>query len=110
MEIVLEFVKLIVALIVLGLSNRQGVELLKTFWNFLVSKASWLSLHNKATFVFAAAVAFAVVHFFGVDITQYLSVLDGYDPELMKIVSSLLLALASNFAHDKLTSGKSPSQ
>lgn len=110
MEIVLEFVKLLVALIVLGLSNRQGVELLKTFWNFLVSKAAWLSLHNKATFVFAAAVAFAVVQIFGVDLTQYLSVLDGYDPRLMEIVSALLLALASNFAHDKLTANASQSQ
>ena len=102
MEIVLEFVKLLVELIVLGLSNRQGVELLKTFWNFLVSKAEWLSLRNKSTFVFAAAVAFAVVYFFGVDITKYLSVLDGFDPELLKVVNALLLALASNFAHNKI--------
>ena len=101
MEIVIELGKLLVALIVLGLSNRQGVELLKTFWNFIVSKAPALSLRNKATFIFAAAVSFAIVQYFGVDITQYLSVLDGFDPELLQIVNALLIALASNFIHDK---------
>lgn len=104
MEIVIELGKLLVALLVLGLSNRQGVELLKTFWNFLVSKWSWLSLRNKATFVFAAAVAFVAVQYFGVDITQYLSVLDGFDPKLLEIVNALLIALASNYLHDKIKS------
>lgn len=101
-DIVVELAKLISALLVLGLSNERGVELLKTFWNFLTAKFEWLSLRNKATFVFAAAVSFAVVYFFGVDITKYLSVLDGFDPELLKIVNALLLTLASNYAHGKI--------
>lgn len=108
MDILIELGKLLVALLVLGLSTERGVELLKTFWNFITAKWEWLSLRNKVTFIFAAAVSFFVVHFFGVDITQYLSVLDGFDPELMKLVNALLLTLASNLAHDKIKAASQP--
>ena len=101
-EVVAEFAKLIGALIVLGLSNERGVELLKTFWNFLTAKWGWLSLKNKATFVFAAAVSFFAVYYFGIDVTKYLSVLDGFDPQLLQIVNALLLTLVSNYAHGKI--------
>ena len=109
MEIVLELGKLLAALLVLGLSTERGVELLKTFWNLLVSKFQWLSLKDKRSFIFAAAIAFCVSYFFKVDITQYLSVLDGFDADLLQLVNALLLTFAANFAHNKipLASGKS---
>lgn len=105
MEIVYEFLKLIAALLVLGLSTERGVELLKVFWNFVTQKYAWLSLRNKGTFVFAAAAAFAVSYYFKVDITHYLSVLDGFDPQFLQLINALLLTLAANTAHDKLLAG-----
>lgn len=105
MEIVIEFLKLLAALLVLGLSTERGVELLKTFWNLLVSKFEWLNLQNKRTFIFAAAVAFTISYFFKVDITKYLSVLDGFDANLLQLVNALLLTFASNYVHDLLPKG-----
>ncbi len=102
MELVYEFLKLLVALLVLGLSTERGVELLKTFWNLLVSKFEWLNLQNKRTFIFAAAVAFGLSYFFKIDITQYLSVLKGFDANLLQLVNALLLTFASNLVHDAL--------
>jgi len=102
MQIVLELGKLLVALLALGLSTERGTQLLKTFWNLVVSKVAWLNLQDKRSFIFAAAIAFGVSYFFKVDITQYLSVLDGFDPELLKLVNALLLTFAANYAHDKL--------
>ena len=108
MDILIELGKLLVALLVLGLSTERGIELLKVFWNMVTAKWEWLSLRNRLMFIFAAAVAFFVVHFFGVDITQYISVLDGFDPELLKLVNALLLMLASNLAHEKLKAASLP--
>ena len=108
MDILIELGKLLVALLVLGLSTERGIELLKVFWNMVTAKWEWLSLRNRLTFIFAAVVAFFVVHFFGVDITQYISVLDGFDPELLKLVNALLLMLASNLAHEKLKAASLP--
>ena len=108
MDILIELGKLLVALLVLGLSTERGIELLKVFWNMATAKWEWLSLRNRLTCIFAAAVAFFVVHFFGVDITQYISVLDGFDPELLKLVNALLLMLASNLAHEKLKAASLP--
>lgn len=102
MDIVIELGKLFVALLVLGLSTERGVELLKTFWNLLVSKFQWLNLQDKRSFIFAAAIAFCVSYFFKVDLTQYLSVLDGFDANLLQLVNALLLTFAANYAHDKL--------
>jgi len=96
------FLKLLASLLILGLSTERGTELLKVFWNGVTSSYPILSLHDKRSFIFAAVVAFAVTYFFNVDIVQYLSVLDGFDPELLKLVNALLLALVSNRAHDQL--------
>ena len=102
MEIFLELGKLLVALLVLGLSTERGIELLKTFWNLLVSKVAWLNLKDKRAFIFAAAIAFGISYLFKVDITKYLSVLDGFDANLLQLVNALLLTFAANYAHDKL--------
>ncbi len=102
MEILVELLKLLAALLALGLASEKGIDLLKTFWNMVTAKFPVLNLKDKRSFIFAAAVAFAVSYYFKVDITQYLSVLDGFDPELMKMVNALLLTFAANYMHDNL--------
>ncbi len=106
-ELIVGFLKLLAALLLLGLSSERGTELLKVFWNSITAAFPVVNLHNKRSFLFAAAVAFALSYAFGIDITQYLKVLDGFDPNLLQLVNALLITLVSNQAHDKLSPGAS---
>ncbi len=96
------FLKLLAALLVLGLSSERGTELLKVFWNSITAAFPVVSLQNKRSFLFAAVVAFFITYFFNIDITQYLKVLDGFDPNLIQLVNALLITLISNKAHDAI--------
>lgn len=60
-----------------------------------------LNFADRRSFFLAALVAFAMSFVFGVDPTQYLQLLDGYDPELVKTVNALLLMFMGNLTHDK---------
>jgi len=102
MELLEGFVKLLIALLVLGLSTERGTELLKVFWNSITARFPAVSLYDKRSFVFAAVIAFALSYYFGVDVVQYIAVLDGFDPQLIELVNALLLTLVSNKTHDKL--------
>lgn len=101
-DLLIELGKVLLALLAIGAASRQGTELIKNFWNMLVVKFPFLSLHDKRSFILAAAVAFAIAYGFGVDITQFMSILDGFDPELLKLVNYLLLTLISNQVHNAL--------
>lgn len=103
-ELLVGFMKLLAALLVLGLSSERGTELLKVFWNSITTAYPVVSLKNTRSFLLAAVVAFALTYLFGIDITQYLSVLDGYDPNLIQLVNALLITLISNKAHDAIGS------
>lgn len=96
------FLKLLAALLVIGLSSERGTELLKVFWNSITVAFPVISLQNKRSFLFAAVVAFFITYFFHIDITQYLKVLDGFDPNLIRLVNALLITLISNKAHDAI--------
>ena len=96
------FLKLLAALLVIGLSSERGTELLKVFWNSITAAFPVVSLYNKRSFLFAAVVAFFITYFFKIDITQYLKVLDGFDPNLIQLVNALLVTLISNKAHDAI--------
>jgi len=96
------FLKLLAALLVLGLSSERGTELLKVFWNSITAAFPVVNLKNKRSFLFAAVVAFTISYLFKIDITQYLKVLDGFDPNLIQLVNALLITLVSNKAHDTI--------
>lgn len=100
------FLKLLAALLVLGLSTERGTELLKVFWNSITAKFPKVSLYDKRSFILAAVFAFTISYLFKIDITQYLKVLDGFDPNLIQLVNALLITLVSNKAHDAITTGK----
>lgn len=108
MESVLELlgglVKLLAALLVLGLATERGTELLKVFWNMVTDKFPVLNLHDKRSFLFAALVAVSLSYYFNIDVIQYLAVLDGFDPRLVELVNALLITVVSNSTHDKLFS------
>lgn len=95
--------KLVVALFVIGIGSERGTQLVKTFWNLLADKlAPAFNLREKRAFVLAAVVAFFITFFFGVDMTQFLHLFDGFDPELLKTVNAMLLLFASTKIHEKI--------
>lgn len=96
------FLKLLIGLLVLGLSTERGTELLKVFWNSVTARYPILSLHDKRSFIFAGVIAFTLSYYFNVDLVQYIAVLDGFDPQLLELVNALLLTLVANKSHDKL--------
>lgn len=101
MEILENLLKTVLLLLVLGLGTERGTQLVKEFLRVVGSKIAWLNFSDKRSFLLAAVVAFFVTYFFGVDVTQYLQILDGFDPNLVQLVNSLLLMFFSNTIHDK---------
>lgn len=99
--LVFGFLQLLAALLVLGLATERGTQLVKEFLRAIGEKVPFLNFADRRSFFLAAVIAFFVTFFFKVDPTQYLQLLDGYDPELVKIVNSLLLMFVSNGLHDK---------
>ena len=103
-QIVKAFVQLLVALFAIGIGSERGTQLLKVFWNLLTEKlAPYLNLKDQRSFILAAAVAFFVTYYFHIDLTRFLSLFDGFDPALLKMVNSLLLFFASTQIHDKFS-------
>lgn len=98
--IVLDVLKVIVALIVLGLGTERGTQIVKELLRIIAVKVPWLDFKDKRSFLLAAAVAFTVTYFFGVDLTQWLPILDGFDQGLVDLVTALLTTLFSNKIHD----------
>lgn len=105
MEVFYELLKgavmLIVALIVIGLGTERGTQLVKEFLRLFSAKVPWLNLTDRRSFILAAAVSFGVTYYFKVDLSAYLPILDGYDPELLRMLTALLTMFVSNTIHDK---------
>lgn len=103
MELLENIVKTALILLVLGLGTERGTQIVKELLNQIAGKVNWkwLSFSDKKSFLLAAVIAFFVTYIFGVDLTGFLEVLDGFDPELVKLVNSLLLMFVSNGIHDK---------
>lgn len=101
MEILENLLKTVLVLLVLGLGTERGTQLIKEFLRLVAAKVPWLNFADRRSFLLAAVVAFFVTYFFGVDVTQYLQLLDGFDADLVKLVNSLLLMFFSNAIHDK---------
>jgi len=99
--LVLGFLQLLATLLLLGLATERGTQLIKEALRALAGLVPWLNFADRRSFFLAALVAGFVTYFFGVDTTQYLQLLDGYDPELVKMVNALLLMFVSNGVHDK---------
>jgi len=99
--LVFGFLQLIATLLLLGLATERGTQLVKEALRSVSKWIPWLNFADHRSFFLAAVIAFFVTFFFGVDTTQYLQLLDGYDPELVKVVNSLLLMFVSNGIHDK---------
>ena len=107
MEIVFGVLKalfvLVAHLVVLGFGTERGVQLVKVFLNLLSKQApwlAWLSFSDSKSFILAAAVSFFVTYYFGLDLSQYLSIFAGFSPELVALVSALLNMLFANKIHD----------
>lgn len=96
---------LLVALVVLGVGTERGTELVKVFLREVAARVPWLNFKGNRAFLLAAVVAFCVTYFFKVDLTQYLPLLDGFDPRLVELVTALLTLLFSNKIHDQLKAG-----
>lgn len=99
--LLLGFLQLLATLLLLGLATERGTQLIKEFLRALAGWFPWLNFADRRSFFLAAVVAFFVTFFFGVDMTQYLQLLDGYDPELVKMVNALLLMFTANGVHNK---------
>jgi ABC-type amino acid transport substrate-binding protein len=101
LQVVKAFFNLVIALFVIGIGSERGTQLVKVFWNLLADKLSpAFSLRDQRAFILAAVVAFFVTYFFGVDMTQFLRLFDGFDPDLLKNVNAMLLLFASTRIHD----------
>jgi len=107
MEIFLGLVQLAAVLLLLGLATERGTQLVKEFLRGLSVWFPWLNLADRRSFILAAVIAFFVTYFFSVDMTQYLKLLDGFDPALVEMVNALLLMFVSNSVHDKFFSAPS---
>lgn len=105
MDVVLELLKdlgmLALALLVLGVSTERGAQLVKEFLRLFSEKVPWLNLTDRRSFILAAVVSFCVTYFFGVDLSQWLPLLDGFDPALAEMVTALLTMFFANTIHDK---------
>lgn len=101
LSILESLLKLLVVLLVLGLGTERGTQLVKEFLRLFSGKIAWLNFSGRRSFLLAAAIAFFVSYFLKVDVTQYLQLLDGFDPELVKLVNALLVMFFSNTVHDK---------
>lgn len=105
MENVFEILKglflLLVALVVLGVGSERGTQIVKLFLREVAAKVPWLDFRDGRAFLLAAAVAFAITYIFGVDLTQYLPLLDGFDPKLVELVTALLTLFFSNVIHNQ---------
>lgn len=110
MDQVLEVLKglclLVVALIGLGIGTSGGTQLVKVFLRELSAKLPWLDLSGSRAFILAAAMAFFVTYYFHVDLSQYLQLLDGFDADLVQLLTAILTMIVSNKFHDNyLTAG-----
>lgn len=105
MEVLVEILKslgqLIIALLVFAIGTERGTELVKVFIRFVGEKVPALDFSNARSFTIAAIVAGAATLFFGLDVTQYLTWLDGYDPIVVDLVNTLLITFVSGKLHDK---------
>jgi hypothetical protein len=93
----------IVHLVVLGVGTERGTQLVKEFLRLISKQApwlAWLSFSDSRSFILAAAVSFFVTYYFGVDLSQYLKLFEGFSPELVALVSALLTTLFANKIHD----------
>lgn len=91
----------LVVLLALGLGTERGTQVIKEFLRELAKRVPWLDFRDRRSFLLAAVVSFFVTYFFGVDATEYLELLDGFDPELVRMVNALLLLFFSNQIHDR---------
>jgi hypothetical protein len=99
---VVNFVWFVLVVIFLGLTTERGAELVKQLLRWVAEKYPKLYIAGRQSFILAAAVAFFITYYFGVDMTAILSAFEGFDPELVKLVNALLLTLVSNKLHDGL--------
>lgn len=96
--------ELAVALFAIGVGSERGTQLIKVFWNLFAEKlAPWLNLKDQRAFILAAVVAFCITYFFNVNLTQFLQLFDGFDPDLLKNVNALLLFFVSTKIHNKIS-------
>ena len=93
--------QLLLALLVLGASSERGTQLIKEFLRVFGKAVPVLNFADRRSFFLAALVAFGLVYLFGIDLTSWLKLLDGYDESLVNLVNALLVLFASNVTHDK---------
>lgn len=101
LTIVLEVVKVLIALLALGFGTERGTQIVKELLRFIGAKFPVLDFSNSRSFILAAVVAFSVTYFFGVDLTKFLPILDGFDARLVEMITALLTLVFSNKLHDK---------
>jgi len=105
-NLVYGFLKVLVALVIYGLSSERGVQLVKVFLaqvnEWLKNKAPWLMIKDKKSFLVAAVVAFVLAFYGKVDLNQYVNLLNNLDPQLVQAINALLLLAGMTKAHDSL--------
>jgi phosphatidylglycerophosphatase A len=93
--------ELVIALFVIGVGSERGTQLIKVFWNLIADKvAPKFNLHDKRAFILAAVVSFFIAFYFGADMTQFLNLFNGFDPELLKTINAMLVFFVSTKIHD----------
>ncbi len=93
--------ELVIALFVIGVGSERGTQLIKVFWNLIADKvAPAFNLRDKRAFILAAVVSFFIAFYFGADMTQFLHLFDGFDPELLKTINAMLVFFVSTKIHD----------
>lgn len=99
-QIVKALFELVIALFAIGLGSERGTQLIKVFWNLLADKlAPVVMLKDQRAFILAGVVAFFITFYFNVDLTQFLELFDGFDPELLKTLNALLVFFVSTKVH-----------
>ncbi len=100
-ELGIAFLQMLVGLLAIGAASERGTQIIKEFLRVLGAAVPVLNFADRRSFFLAALVAGAFVIMFGLDLTQWLPILDGYDPALVDIVNTLLVLFVSNLSHDK---------
>lgn len=101
LDLLMQLGMTLLGLLAIGAASERGTQLIKEFLRALGTAVPFLDFADRRSFFLAALVAGALVYLFGVDVTSWLHILDGYDAALVDIVNSLLVLFASNLAHDK---------
>ncbi len=99
-----EAMAILVALIVLGLFNERGTQLVKQILKLIPHP--WFKIEGDKTFILCGVLSILAAFLLKIDVTHYAKMFDNMGTFMPKLVNALLLMSAANTEHNVFKSLK----